>query len=244
MKKQKVNNMKKHILGLLLLFFFLFLGIKGLNKLDETVKMPFIDNFKKEVIDENEVLAEQFDQFVNSIKTPITLEEESMIIEAQEKYDNLPLEAQEKVKTFEKLQDYKNQIQVLKDKQAALEVIEMINALDNNYNEKAIKAARDAYEKLTLQQKELVTNLFILEENEVRLIKMVTNTNLNVGDIVTFKGGNVYYSSTSKSPTHNRPESRCKVTRVARNAKHPYHLVSLDGKRVYGWVDVKDIEKE
>jgi hypothetical protein len=227
MKKQKVNNMKKHILGLLLLFFFLFLGIKGLNKLDETVKMPFIDNFKKEVVDEN-----------------VILEEESVIIEAQEKYDNLPLEAQEKVKTFEKLQDYKNQIQVLKDKQAALEVIEMINALDNNYNEKAIKAARDAYEKLTLQQKELVTNLFILEENEVRLIKMVTNTNLNVGDIVTFKGGNVYYSSTSKSPTHNRPESRCKVTRVARNAKHPYHLVSLDGKRVYGWVDVKDIEKE
>ncbi|HPX32261.1 MAG TPA: hypothetical protein PLT36_02015 [Erysipelotrichaceae bacterium] len=236
--------MKKHILGLLLLFFFLFLGIKGLNKLDETVKMPFIDNFKKEVVDENVILAEQFDLFVNSIKTPITLEEESVIIEAQEKYDNLPLEAQEKVKTFEKLQDYKNQIQVLKDKQAALEVIEMINALDNNYNEKAIKAARDAYEKLTLQQKELVTNLFILEENEVRLIKMVTNTNLNVGDIVTFKGGNVYYSSTSKSPTHNRPESRCKVTRVARNAKHPYHLVSLDGKRVYGWVDVKDIEKE
>lgn len=236
--------MKKHILGLLLLFFFLFLGIKGLNKLDETVKMPFIDNFKKEVVDENVILAEQFDLFVNSIKTPITLEEESVIIEAQEKYDNLPLEAQEKVKTLEKLQDYKNQIQVLKDKQAALEVIEMINALDNNYNEKAIKAARDAYEKLTLQQKELVTNLFILEENEVRLIKMVTNTNLNVGDIVTFKGGNVYYSSTSKSPTHNRPESRCKVTRVARNAKHPYHLVSLDGKRVYGWVDVKDIEKE
>lgn len=236
--------MKKHILGLLLLFFFLFLGIKGLNKLDETVKMPFIDNFKKEVVDENVILAEQFDLFVNSIKTPITLEEESVIIEAQEKYDNLPLEAQEKVKTFEKLQDYKNQIQVLKDKQAALEVIEMINALDNNYNEKAIKAARDGYEKLTLQQKELVTNLFILEENEVRLIKMVTNTNLNVGDIVTFKGGNVYYSSTSKSPTHNRPESRCKVTRVARNAKHPYHLVSLDGKRVYGWVDVKDIEKE
>ena len=236
--------MKKHILGLLLLFFFLFLGIKGLNKLDETVKMPFIDNFKKEVVDENVILAEQFDLFVNSIKTPITLEEESVIIEAQEKYDNLPLEAQEKVKTFEKLQDYKNQIQVLKDKQAALEVIEMINALDNNYNEKTIKAARDAYEKLTLQQKELVTNLFILEENEVRLIKMVTNTNLNVGDIVTFKGGNVYYSSTSKSPTHNRPESRCKVTRVARNAKHPYHLVSLDGKRVYGWVDVKDIEKE
>jgi len=153
--------MKKHILGLLLLFFFLFLGIKGLNKLDETVKMPFIDNFKKEVIDENEVLAEQFDQFVNSIKTPITLEEESMIIEAQEKYDNLPLEAQEKVKTFEKLQEYKSQLQTLKDQQAASEVIKMINALDNNYDGKAIKAAREAYEKLTSQQKEMViTYLF------------------------------------------------------------------------------------
>lgn len=235
--------MKKHILVLLLLFAFLFFGVKGLNKLDETIKMPFIDNFKEE-IDENLIMAEEFDQFVNSISTPITLEEENLIAEAIEKYDNLPLEAQEKVTTLEKLQEYKSQLQFLKDQQEALKVIEMINELDNNYDEKAIKAARDAYESLTLQQKELVTNLFILQENELRLTKIVTNTNLNVGDIVIFKGGHVYYGSQSTYPANTKSESRCKVTYTARNAAHPYHIVSLDGKGVYGWVNVKDLEKE
>ncbi len=236
--------MKKHILALLLLFFLLFFGVKGLNKLDETVKIPFINNFIEEKVDENEILAKEFDEFVNSISTPISLEEESLIVEAIERYENLPIEAQEKVTTLEQLQDYKNQLQFLKDQQEAAKVIEMINNLENNYDEKAIKAARSAYENLTLQQKELVTNLFILQENEVRLTKIVTNTNLNVGDIVIFKGGYVYYGSKSTHPANKKSESRCKVTHTSRNAAHPYHLVSLDGKGVYGWVDVKDIEKE
>lgn len=236
--------MKKHILALLLLFVFLFYGIKGLNKLDETVKIPFIDNFREEEIDESLLLAEEFDQFVDLISTPITLEEESLINEAIEKYDNLPLEAQEKVKTLEKLQEYNKQLQFLKDQQEALKVVEMINELNNNYDQQAIKAAREAYENLTLQQKELVTNLFILQENELRLTKIVTSTNLNVGDIVIFKGGHVYYGSQSAYPANTKSESRCKVTYVARNSAHPYHIVSLDGKGVYGWVDIKDLEKE
>jgi|GEM_PF-1637818 hypothetical protein len=244
MRKLKENKMKKHILVLLLMLVFLFFGVRELNKLDETVKMPFIENFREEKIDENLVLAEEFDQLVNSISTPVTLEEESLIIEAKEKYENLPLEAQEKVTTLEKLQDYKNQLQFLKDQQEALKVIEMINELDNNYDENAIKAAREAYENLTLQQKELVTNLFILQENELRITKMVTNTNLNIGDIVIFKGGNIYYGSESVYPANKKAESRCKVTHLSRNATHPYHIVSLDGKGVYGWVDTKDLEKE
>ncbi|HQB32098.1 MAG TPA: hypothetical protein PLI19_02085 [Erysipelotrichaceae bacterium] len=236
--------MKKHILGLLLLLALLFLGIMGLNKVDETIKMPFIDNFKKEKIDENLILANEFDQFVNSISDPVTLEEENLIVEARERYEKLPLEAKEKVTTLEKLKEIENQLQALKDHQAALNVINLINALDNNHDENAINAAREAYENLTEQQKELVTNLFILEENEHQLRTLVTNTNLNVGDIVIFKGGNVYYGSYYKQPANNRPRSRCKVTYVARDAAHPYHVVSLDGQGVYGWVDVKDLEKE
>lgn len=243
MKKLKVSKMKKHILLLLILFIFLFLAIKGLNKLDETIKMPFINNFR-EKIDENEVLALEFDQFVDSITVPVTFEDEDLINQALEKYENLPQEAKEKVTTLEKLQDYKDQLQLLKDQKEANKVIEMINELDNNYDEKAIKAARKAYESLSENQKELVTNLFILQDNELRLSKMVTSTNLNVGDIVIFKGGNIYYGSQTTYVANTIGKSKCKVTHVARDAAHPYHLVSLDGVGVYGWVDVKDIERE
>ncbi|MGI6607611.1 MAG: hypothetical protein ACOX1F_01335 [Erysipelotrichaceae bacterium] len=236
--------MRKHILGLLVLFALLFLAVFGLNKLDETIKMPFIENFKTEEVDENLILANEYDEFVNSINNPVTLEDESLIIEAVKKYENLPSEAQEKVTTLEKLEDYQKQLKALKDQKAATEVINLINSLNNSNDVNAVNAARTAYENLSEEQKELVTNLFILEENEEQLKKVVTNTNLNVGDIVIFKGGKVYSSSQSGKYASRKPQSRCKVTHVARNAAHPYHLVSLDGKKVYGWVNVKDIEKE
>ena len=47
MRKLKENKMKKHILVLLLMLVFIF-GVRELNKLDETVKMPFIENFREE----------------------------------------------------------------------------------------------------------------------------------------------------------------------------------------------------
>ena len=75
MRKLKENKMKKHILVLLLMLVFLFFGVRELNKLDETVKMPVIENCREEKIEENLVLAEEFDQLVNSISTPVTLEE-------------------------------------------------------------------------------------------------------------------------------------------------------------------------
>ena len=99
------------------------------------------------------------------------------------------------------------------------------------------------YENLTLQQKELVTNLFILQENELRITKMVTNTNLNIGDIVIFKGGNIYYGSESVYPANKKLKVDVR-SRIVKKRYHPYHIVSLDGKGVYGWVDTKDLEKE
>lgn len=36
--------------------------------------------------------------------------------------------------------------------------------------------------------------------------------------------------------------SRCKVTQT-NNGKHPYHLISEDGKGVYGWVDAANVTR-
>ena len=74
--------------------------------------------------------------------------------------------------------------------------------------------------------------------------KKKSNPNLNVGGIVVFKGGSVYISSDAKKATSTRERSTCKITKT--NIKswsiHQYHLISTDGKKVYGWVDKANIE--
>lgn len=64
---------------------------------------------------------------------------------------------------------------------------------------------------------------------------------IKVGNIVQFKGGPVYISSTAAEPTVTRGASKCKCT-VANSNAHPYHLISQDGKKVYGWVNASDVE--
>ena len=68
------------------------------------------------------------------------------------------------------------------------------------------------------------------------------NTTVKVGDIVQFKGGNVYISADASTASAVRGASRCKVT-ITNSGKHPYHLVSVDGKGVYGWVDSANVTK-
>jgi hypothetical protein len=64
---------------------------------------------------------------------------------------------------------------------------------------------------------------------------------VKVGDVVQFTGGAVYASSNAAIPAHSRAASRCKVTQTY-NGKHPYHLISEDGKDVWGWVDAIDVQ--
>ena len=66
-------------------------------------------------------------------------------------------------------------------------------------------------------------------------------TEIKVGNIVQFKGGPVYISSMAAEPTVTRQASKCKCTIINSNA-HPYHLISEDDKRVYGWVNASDVE--
>jgi len=59
------------------------------------------------------------------------------------------------------------------------------------------------------------------------------------GDIVQFYGGYHYISSNAANPTGSKCSAgQAKITSVAKGARHPWHLVHMDGKsRVYGWVD-------
>lgn len=71
-----------------------------------------------------------------------------------------------------------------------------------------------------------------------------SNPTIAVGSIVVFLGGSVYVSSDAKKPAANRARSTCKVTKISTKSwsVHQYHLISQDGKKVYGWVDKSRIE--
>lgn len=65
---------------------------------------------------------------------------------------------------------------------------------------------------------------------------------LSVGDVVTFTGTKHYVSSNSNNGKNCKP-GEAKVTALAKNGKHPVHLIrtSGGGSTVYGWVDLADI---
>lgn len=67
---------------------------------------------------------------------------------------------------------------------------------------------------------------------------------LEIGVSVTFIGGGVFASHMAKSAGKTKDVvSRCRVTAANPGSKHPYHLISQDGKGVYGWVDVESIKE-
>lgn len=78
---------------------------------------------------------------------------------------------------------------------------------------------------------------------ETKTETVTTTSEVKVGNIVQFKGGPVYISSMAAEPTVNRGASKCKCT-IANSNAHPYHLISQDGQRVYGWVNASDVEGE
>lgn len=69
-----------------------------------------------------------------------------------------------------------------------------------------------------------------------------TSTNIKVGDIVEFTGSTHYGSSTATKGT-DATAGKAKVTTIAPNAAHKYHLVHVDDtSNVYGWVNASDIK--
>ena len=70
----------------------------------------------------------------------------------------------------------------------------------------------------------------------------VATTLPDIGTEVDFKGTKHFVSSNSTNPKSCKP-GRAKVTALAKNGKHPVHLIrtSGGGSTVYGWVDLADI---
>lgn len=71
--------------------------------------------------------------------------------------------------------------------------------------------------------------------------------NLNVNDIVNFKGSN-HYTSANAAHGSLTKAGKAKITAVNAGAKHPYHCRAVNDvgafiSGVYGWVDAKDVSK-
>ena len=65
-----------------------------------------------------------------------------------------------------------------------------------------------------------------------------------LGDIVQFKGGPHYVSSTATSYRASPKAGPARVTAIANSARHPYHVIHTDrSSTVYGWVDASQISK-
>lgn len=81
-------------------------------------------------------------------------------------------------------------------------------------------------------------------EQETAAKKQLTINDIKVGNKVIFKGGSVYNSSDAQKASATRDRSTCKCTIINTRSWgiHPIHLISTDGGRVYGWVDLADIE--
>lgn len=85
---------------------------------------------------------------------------------------------------------------------------------------------------------------------ETEAAGVVTGKTYKVGDVVNFKGGYHYKSSTRKDPTGGkRRAGSAKITKTTNLSRaHPYHLIggnynSLPGNcNVYGWVDKGSFE--
>ncbi|MDD3040520.1 hypothetical protein [Bacteroides sp.] len=71
-----------------------------------------------------------------------------------------------------------------------------------------------------------------------------TAKTLSKGDTVTFTGGGVYISSTAQNEAKRIEKvSTCRVTAINLKGSRPYHLISQDGKGVYGWVNADSIKE-
>lgn len=65
-----------------------------------------------------------------------------------------------------------------------------------------------------------------------------TKDSYNVGDIVEFKGGTHYISSSSGAKGSNAKAGKAKITNKNTSGAHPWHLIHVDSKsNVYGWVN-------
>lgn len=99
---------------------------------------------------------------------------------------------------------------------------------------------------MELRQLRIAKNPYVANEKTApeTVVQEPAATTSKVGDLVVFAGGPVYVSSDAKQKAATRGRSTCEVTQIstAGYAIHPFHLISTDGGKVYGWVDEANIQ--
>ena len=94
----------------------------------------------------------------------------------------------------------------------------------------------------------LKNNVPVPPDHDVTKEVSVTYDDINIGDILNFKGTTNYSTSGSTKPVAAKP-CTCKVTnKTKQSAKHPVHVraIKSDGSftsGVYGWVNIEDLTR-
>ena len=129
--------------------------------------------------EEDRRAAEQVDKLINAVHSPVQREDEAAIRAAREAYDALTDTQKGLVAGYGKLAAAERDLALLiataEDRAAAEKVEQLISALPSPVtlsDEAAIKAAREAYDKLTDVQKQLVTNSGALAAAERQLAEL------------------------------------------------------------------------
>lgn len=83
----------------------------------------------------------------------------------------------------------------------------------------------------------MTMNIEAAESKSISKNKKSTSSSRKVGDVVEFKGGMHYVSSTG-SKSFTAKAGKAKITKINASGKHPYHLIHTNSKsNVFGWVD-------
>ena len=124
---------------------------------------------------DDEKKADAVEALIDKIDAKITLDSEGAIVAARKAYNALTADQKKLVNNYKKLTDAEYDLALLKadekDKEAAKNVEKLIDAIGTVTlaSEEKIKAAREAYDKLTDTQKALVKNYAELEQAESKL---------------------------------------------------------------------------
>lgn len=174
---------------------------------------------------------------------PATMEELAAVKTARAAYEALTPSQKALVTNLDVLTATESASAGLEKAAAADELIAAIAAASDSDREAAIEAARTAYDALTDEEKALCTGLPALEAAEKQLEedKAAATAVYKEGQTVRFLGGSVYDAANATTPSAVKGESICTVTYRLEGKLHGYHIVSTDGKGVYGWVDAVNI---
>lgn len=162
--RKEPKKSRKWIIIVGILFFIIVIGV--------FVIYPQVNKYIQKK--ENQKVANEVVNLIKNIETDaITIDSEKELEAAKKKYNSLSDEQKKLVDNYDKLEGAYTELDKLKEKQAnqekAKSVIDAIKAVNPDSltdTDTSIQEIRTEYERLTEEQKKLVTNLDKLEEYE------------------------------------------------------------------------------